>query len=174
MLIRQATSKDLDQMTALIQATTKKLIDQNVYQWAYPCELNELELEIANGEVFILENKNRMIGSFSIKPITKDFPVQMEDGMYVYRMMIHPFYQKKNITEQIFRYLRKEYKKKPVLLDCWAGNEKLFKFYLKHQCLHLGDFPEADYKMSVFQISKRGHFLKDHYGQFKKIRVKDE
>jgi N-acetylglutamate synthase-like GNAT family acetyltransferase len=168
MLVRQATLEDLDQMTALIQATSKKLIEKNVYQWAYPCELNELEHQITNGEVYILEDQKRMIGSFSIKPVTEEFPVQIEEGMYVYRMLIHPFYQGKNMTNHIFKHLRKEYKKKPVLVDCMAGNEKLSKFYLEHQCLHLGDYPEADYKISVFQVSKKGRFLKDHYGNFKK------
>ncbi|MCH4888003.1 hypothetical protein EZV73_10485 [Acidaminobacter sp. JC074] len=168
MLVRQARLEDLSQMTALIQATSKKLIDDYVYQWEAPCELDELEIQIKRGEVFILEDHNRLIGSFSIKPIHKKFPVQMEDGLYVYRMLIHPFYQGKDMTGHIFKHLRKEYKKIPVLLDCWAGNEKLSEFYLNHHCMHIGDFPDADYKISVFQVSKKGQIKKDRYGNFKK------
>ena len=56
MLVRQATLEDLDQMTALIHATTKKLIEKHVYQWTHPCELEQLETQIKNGEVYILED----------------------------------------------------------------------------------------------------------------------
>ncbi len=169
MLVRQATMDDFDQLTALIQATAKKLIEKHVFQWSYPCELEQLESQIINGEVFILEDHNRLIGSYSIKPVEAHFPVQIDKSLYVYRMLVHPFYQGKNMTQHMFKHLRKEYKKKPVLTDCWAGNDKLSQFYLNHDCLHLGDFPEEDYKVSIFQIGKKGNFIKDNYGNFKKI-----
>jgi len=169
MLVRQATLEDLDQMTALIHATTKKLIEKNVFQWAYPCELDSLETQIKNGEVFILEDHKRLIGSYSIKNVESSFPVQIEKSVYMYRLLIHPFYQGKNMTQHMFKYLRKEFKKRSVLLDCWAGNEKLCNFYKANDCLFLGDFPEADYKISVFQIGKRGNIVKDDKGYFKKL-----
>lgn len=169
MLVRQATMADFDQMTALIHATSKKLIEKNVFQWAYPCELDQLEEQIISGEVYILEHKHRLVGSFSIKPLEENFPVQIEESLNVYRMLIHPFYQGKNMTAHIFKHLRKNYKKSPVLMDCWAGNEKLTKFYKAHECLHIGDFPEADYKISVFQVSKKESLKRDKYGNFKKL-----
>jgi len=169
MLVRKASMDDFDQLTGLIQATSKKLIEKHVYQWAYPCELEQLEAQIKNEEVYILEHQKRLVGSFSIKPVEEHFPVQIEKSLYVYRMLVHPFYQGKNMTDYMFKHLRKEYKKNPVLMDCWAGNEKLSKFYLDHDCLHIGDYPEADYKISIFQVGKRGNFVKDRYGNFKKV-----
>lgn len=159
---------DFDQLTGLIQATSKKMIEKHVYQWSYPCEMEQLEAQIVNEEVYILEHHKRLIGSFSIKPVESHFPVQIDESLYVYRMLVHPFYQGKNMTVHMFKYLRKEYKKRPVLMDCWAGNEKISNFYLNHECLHIGDYPEADYKISVFQVGKKGNFIKDKYGNFKK------
>lgn len=37
-----------------------------------------------------------------------------------------------------------------ALLDCWAGNAALRDFYTRAGFTHLGDFPEADYRVSVF------------------------
>ena len=161
MLVRQATLEDLDQMTALIHATSKKLIEKDVFQWAYPCELELLEAQIANGEVFILEDHKRLIGSYSIKAVEESFPVQIDKSMYMYRLLIHPFYQGKNMPSHMFKHLRKEYKKQIVLVDCWAGNEKISNFYKAHDCMFLGDFPDADYKISVFQVGKKERQNKD-------------
>lgn len=169
MLVRQATLEDLDQMTALIHATTKKLIEKNVFQWAYPCELESLASQLKNGEVYILEDHNRLIGSYSIKEVEDNFPVQIEKSLYMYRMIVHPFYQGKNMTHFMFKHIKKEHKKNHVLLDCWAGNEKLSKFYIDNDCLFLGDYPEKDYKISVFQVGKRGNIVRDNKGYFKKL-----
>jgi RimJ/RimL family protein N-acetyltransferase len=37
-----------------------------------------------------------------------------------------------------------------ILLDCWAGNEKLRAFYEKSGFKLLGEFPENDYEIAVF------------------------
>ena len=169
MLIRQANIEDLDQMTMLIHATTKKLIEKNVFQWAYPCELELLKLQLESGEVYILEDNNHLVGSFSVKSVEESFPVQIEESVYLYRLLIHPFYQGNNMTHYMFKHLRKAYKNRPVLLDCWAGNEKLSNFYKNNDCLFLGDYPEKDYKISVFQVGKRGNIVKNNKGYFKKF-----
>lgn len=155
MLIRLATLEDLDQLTALIQSATKHLVAKDVYQWQQSCDVEKLQNEIKNGEVFILSDHNRFVGSFSIKPSDKKYPVQMEKSFYMYRLLIHPFFQGQDMARYIFKHVRKHYSKKQhVLLDCWAGNEKLFDFYRQHECSFLGDYPAMDYKISVFQVGK--------------------
>lgn len=153
MVIRKATLSDLDQLLALIQSTAMQHIDKNVYQWNDPCDINELREEINKGEVFLLLEKNRLVGTYSIRRPDHFYPVQIEKSYYLYRLVIHPFYQDKDMAKHIFKHVRKRYnRKQPVLLDCWAGNEKLFEFYRKHECNFLGDYPEKDYKISVFQV----------------------
>jgi len=155
MMVRQATLDDFDQMVALINATTKKKIEKNIFQWAHPCDSGLLENEIENGEVYLLIHDNRLVGSYSIKPTDQKYPIQIEESYHMYRLIVHPFYKRKDITQQIFGYVRKNYRKKNhVLLDCWAGNETLCEFYKQHDCTFLGDYPEKDYKISIFQVSK--------------------
>lgn len=156
MMIRQATIDDLDQMIALIHSTSKKMVDKNIYQWSHCCDPSELKKEIEAGEVFLLVDNKRLIGSYSIRPLDKEYPVQIEKSHYLFRLLIHPFYQDKNMEEHIFKYVKHQYKKKDhVLLDCWAGNEKLCQFYREHDCQFIGDFPTLDYKISVFQVGKK-------------------
>lgn len=158
MIVRQATLEDFDQMATLIHKTAKKHIEKNVYQWRHCCEDEVLRNEILNGQVFILEDKNRLIGSYSIKPLEADYPVQIEKSYMMYRLIIHPFFQEKDISDEIFKHVRHKYKKKDILMDCWAGNEKTFNFYKNHDCIFLGDYPAMDYKISVFQVGKHGIF----------------
>lgn len=158
MIVRQATIEDFDQMSMLIQKTAKTLVDKNVYQWRHCCQDSELKDQINNGEVYILEDKNRLIGSYSIKPLDADYPLQIEKTLLMYRMIIHPFYQGKDMAEYMFKHVRHKYKRKGILMDCWAGNEKIINFYQKHHCTFLGDYPAMDYKISVFQVGKHGVF----------------
>ena len=37
-----------------------------------------------------------------------------------------------------------------VLLDCWAGNNKLRSFYARAGCQYVATVPEEDYEIAVF------------------------
>lgn len=155
MEIRKATFDDLDQLLALIHCTSKHLIEKNIYQWNDPCEKNDLKKEIERDEVYLLVDKNRLLGSYSIRPSNQKYPVQIEKSYYMHRLLIHPFFHGKDMATYIFKHVRKQYNKhETVLLDCWAGNEKIFDFYRRHECNFIGDFPEADYKISIFQVGR--------------------
>lgn len=43
-----------------------------------------------------------------------------------------------------------------VVLDCWAGNEKLRSFYEGVGCSLVGVFPELEYEIAVFEVEVRG------------------
>lgn len=159
MLIRKATLDDLEQLEALIVSNSKQWIDKNIYQYHEPCEISELKDEILKECVYVMMEKNRMVGTFSIEPSNQGYPIQIDKSLHLYRIIVHPFYQSKNVEDSVFRHVRKKYgKKNPVLLDCWAGNEHLFDFYRQHQCNYIGDYPEKDYKISIFQV---GHISYD-------------
>ena len=156
MKIRQACLEDLDQVTALINATAKHLIDKDVFQWSYPCEYEEVKREIEQGEVYLLEDGRKLMGSYSIRPIKDDYQVIIEHGLYLYRIIIHPYFQGNNVGSYILNYLRDHHKKKEnLILDCWAGNEKLKSFYMRNGCTLLGEFPEESYKICIFSVDKK-------------------
>ncbi|MBN2794490.1 MAG: hypothetical protein JXR88_03720 [Clostridia bacterium] len=153
MLIRKATLDDLEQLEALIVSNSKQWIEKNIYQWHEPCDIKELRKEITKECVFVMMDKFRMIGTFSIEPSEQTYPIQIDQSYHLYRIIVNPFYQSKNVEDLVFKHVRKKYgKRNPVLLDCWAGNEHIFDFYRHHQCNYMGDFPEKDYKISIFQV----------------------
>ncbi len=41
-----------------------------------------------------------------------------------------------------------------LYLDCWAGNKKLRNFYLESGFIYMGDYPEDDYYISIYKLSK--------------------
>ncbi len=155
MKVRKAMLEDLDQVIALINSTAKHLIEKNVFQWSYPCEEEEVKNEVEKGEVYLLEDGSKLIGSYSIKPISDDYQVVIEDGLYLYRIIIHPHFQGNNVGSYILNYVKSHHKKNTnLVLDCWAGNEKLKKFYINNGCNLLGEFPEESYKISIFSVDK--------------------
>ena len=150
MKIRTAKIKDLESVINLMNLTSKHLIEKNVYQWSYPCCNRDIKEDIKKGELYILSEKNKIIGSYSIKDLEEKFYIESEEGLYLYRIAIDPKYQGKNIGNEIIKHLRN--KKKEIFFDCWAGNNKLKEFYLKNGCQLLGDYPEETYKISVFKV----------------------
>jgi len=72
---------------------------------------------------------------------------------YLYQIAILPEYQGKGIGKQITTFAQ-GLADLAVYLDCWAGNEKLKKFYTETGFKYLGDFPEEDYFISIFKYSK--------------------
>ena len=44
---------------------------------------------------------------------------------------------------------------KNFYLDCWAGYEKLKQFYKKCDLKYLGDYPEDDYYVSIFEADPK-------------------
>lgn len=153
MLVKQATLEDFDQVLWLIKACAKHYIDNHRFQFQEQCDDLKLRQQIENNEVFLLIDHNRVAGSFSVKPVESYYPVQMDQSVHMYRMVTHPLYHDKDIATPMFKHIRKKFKrKKPVLLDCWSGNDRMIEFYSNHNCHLIGDYPESDYKISVFQV----------------------
>jgi GNAT superfamily N-acetyltransferase len=158
MLIRKANQEDLDQLLLLMNCTAKQKIDKHIYRWQHNCEISQLKEQIENEEVFVLMDKERIIGSYSIKPLESYYPVKIDESYHMYRMVVHPFYKEKDLTSYMFKHVRKKYHKKhPVLFDCWSGNERLIEYYDHQNCIRLGDYPASDYKITVFQVGRDKH-----------------
>lgn len=152
--IRKAAISDIDRIVNLINLTSENLITKGINQWKYPCDRKEVTEEIEEGRVFLLKNDGEIIGSYSIKGLsTFDVICLNQPAKYLYRIIIAPKYQGKKFGDQIIQHLREEnLEGKDIYLDCWAGNDKLKKFYTGNGCRYLGDFPEEDYWISVYCI----------------------
>ncbi len=146
---------DLERILEVLNSATKKLLDKKVYQWEYPWETAQIEEDIREKRQFTVKDASRMIAVFSIKDTLGNVwePENHGDQCYLYRIAVHPQVQGAGVGEAVCTWV-KAYainNNKTVYLDCWAGNEKLKAFYTKAGFDCLGEFPEEDYKISVFR-----------------------
>ena len=151
--IKIAKTDDTSLIVELLNCVTLNLHKKNINQWTYPWNINEIEDEINKKHIYIFTKELKIIGTFSLKDIDENFIFIKSSGIYLYRIAILPEYQGKNIGKEIINYAC-EYSKdlnKLSYLDCWAGNEKLRKFYTEVGFDFIGDFPEEDYMVSVFK-----------------------
>jgi len=153
--IKIAKTDDTSLILELLNCVTLNLHKKNINQWTYPWNINEIEDEINKKHIYIFIKDLKIIGTFSLKDIDENFNFNFikSSSIYLYRIAILPEYQGKNIGKEIINYAC-EYSKdlnKLLYLDCWAGNEKLRKFYTEVGFDFSGDFPEEDYMVSVFK-----------------------
>lgn len=155
MNIKQAERDDLVSIVKVLDQTTLKLLRKGIEQWSYPWPTSIVEDEINQGLVFKMELENEIVGTFQIKPIHVLNSLNLNaNSLYVGRIAIMPEYQGKNHGASVINFCRsfsKEHKK-DMYLDCWAGNYKLKSFYMSCALDYLGDFPEDDYHISIFQF----------------------
>ncbi|MBZ9687818.1 GNAT family N-acetyltransferase [Clostridium estertheticum] len=139
----------------LLNTVTLNLHRKNINQWIYPWDFKEIEIDIKNRSTYMITIDNLIVGTFSIKDVGVNTwnPSIKSNNLYLYRIAILPEYQGKNIGLQIINYACKISidSKKTLYLDCWAGNEKLKDFYFKVGFDFCGEFPEEDYRISVFK-----------------------
>ena len=162
--IRLANNNYRGIIVEILNTVTLSLKQKNINQWTYPCDPKKLELDIKNKNTYVLVSEDVTIGIFSLKNLGINSWVSNvhQNDLYLYQIAILPEYQGKNIGRIIIDYSCKISRdtKKTLYLDCWAGNEKLKNFYIKAGLDYCGDFPEEDYKISVYKYESEG----DNYG----------
>jgi len=152
--IRLAQRDEKDIIVDLLNKVALHLNKKGVKQWSYPWDEKEIYEEIESKLIYILIVNNTVIGTFSIKDTDYvNVPLIKGQNNYLYRVAISPEYFGKNFGLEMVDYAIKLSRgtKKSLYLDCWAGNDKLKKFYLDAGFQLLGDVPEEDYMISVFK-----------------------
>jgi GNAT superfamily N-acetyltransferase len=158
MEIRRAGNKDLDQVVEILNKVAENLQQKGIYQWAYPWDRNEIEQEIKKDQSFTLLIDEKVIGIFFIGKIDRlsDLIIAPQSN-YLNKIAILPEYQGNNFGAAIIEYACcfARQMNKTLYLDCWAGNDKLRAFYSRHGFNYVGDFPEDDYYISVFEHKEK-------------------
>ncbi|PLT30771.1 GNAT family N-acetyltransferase [Peribacillus deserti] len=155
--IKLAETADVPDITRLLNKVTMDLHQRGINQWTYPWEKEEIERDIKQGNCYKLLNDLQLAGTFCMRGIDQlkylNIPA---DSLYLAQIAILPRYQGKGAGAQIISFARTaaELLHKPLFLDCWAGNEKLKRFYVRNGFSYLGDYPEEDYFVSVFKGKK--------------------
>lgn len=156
MKIRLATSNDLQQVVNVLNKATLDLLKKAIYQWDYPWNVNKIINEIKNNYSYVLLLDEEIVGTFCIKDIDCLSKLTFNSkNIYLYQIAIIPEYQGNNYGSEITDFARSlaNERNETIYLDCWAGNEKLKNFYLNNGFEYQGDFPEADYFISIFKFN---------------------
>lgn len=153
--IRSADENDSGRIVELLNKVTLNLHEKNINQWVYPWNLEVINTDIKDRNIYVIILDDLIVGAFSLRDadINSVIPIIKPNNLYLYRIAILPEYQGKNIGLKIIDYACRYARNltKILYLDCWAGNTKLKDFYLKAGFNFCGDFPEEDYLVSVFK-----------------------
>jgi GNAT superfamily N-acetyltransferase len=153
-LIRLAIENDLVELVELYNEVTLDLHRKGINQWDYPWDFNKIRKEIISKTLFVLELNEELIGTFSICHIEELANLKLQERCYyLAKIALLPKCQGSGFGAQIIQFASAKANEAEVslYLDCWAGNEKLKKFYLKTGFVLIGDFPENDYYISIFK-----------------------
>ncbi len=156
--IRLATIEETHKVMKILNEVTKDLLDKNINQWEYPWNEEVVKEDIVKSKVFFAIYEGIEIATFSIRTLNEEnnsFYRELKGG-YLYRIAILPRVQGIGIGSSILESIEKDerFNKEDLYLDCWAGNKKLKEFYLKSGFIYIGDYPEDDYKISIYKYKK--------------------
>lgn len=156
--ITPAQPHHMDVILGLLNEVTLDLHHKGIHQWKYPWVQSDIEPDVTQGNLCLAMIEEHIIGTFSLKAAAnQNFPIT-DNSLYLYRIAISPALQGKKIGLEILAEVKKRSHalNKKVYLDCWAGNQKLRRFYLNAGFKYIGDFPEEDYTISVFKYESDG------------------
>ncbi len=161
-LVRLAAASEAPLLRELAQAAQEKLtITGSAQQIAGYSEYNIAE-RIKRGELFVLEVAGGVIGSAFVEAVTPErFPQTAAwnvvpvgcPAWFLYGLVIHPEHQGRQWGRVLLHGICRQKKLAApavLLLDCWAGNAKLCRFYTDAGFVLHGVFPEEDYEVAVF------------------------
>jgi GNAT superfamily N-acetyltransferase len=153
MLIRKARIEEAQEITDVLNVVTQDLLRKNIRQWTQPWNESEIIEGINQGQLYVLADENKILGTFAIKEKSCLSSLELTDGSYyLYQIAILPICQGKGLGREILKFAERHFEK--VYLDCWAGNTRLKDFYSQNGWDYLGDFPENDYFISIFKFKR--------------------
>jgi GNAT superfamily N-acetyltransferase len=162
MNVRQATINDADWIVSLSQRVQRALTVAGSLQKIGPLPLSIVEASIQAGTAYLLEQPACRIGSVLVDPVTPTYPPSQAqwrlDGLprplwYLHALMIEPEEQGKGLGRIFLDGIKQHiipHHTGTIVLDCWAGNDKLRDFYLRAGFILHGVFPEKGYLVAVF------------------------
>ena len=161
--VRKAALPDLSILLTLAAAVQEKLTCAGSKQQIAGYSEQNVRARIERGELWALEVSGGIIGGAFVEPATPERFPQIASwnavpddysGWFLYGLVVHPERQGRGwgrvLLNGIFRSLELT-APSVLLLDCWAGNAKLRRFYTDAGFGLHGVFPEATYEIAVFK-----------------------
>lgn len=169
--IRPATANDTEYIIDLSSRVQLALTASGSLQEIGPIPRTVVETSIQGFHAYVLEASGVCSGSVMVDPLDGTFPNTIDISYvswgvensfsgpfwYLHALMLEPAEQGKGLgrglVEGVLGSMRAERRTGTVVLDCWAGNGKLRRFYENAGFRHHGDFPENDYRISVYAVT---------------------
>jgi len=156
--IELATIEDIHKVMKILNEVTEDLLDKDINQWEYPWKEEVIKEDIIKSRIFLVIYEGVIIGTFSIRALDDQDNAFYRDveGKYLYRIAILPRIQGLGLGVTMLNLIREceTLNRNNLYLDCWAGNKKLRNFYLESGFIYMGDYPEDDYYISIYKLSK--------------------
>lgn len=143
MKIRLATSNDMNDINCLFKEVIKDLKENKKIDmlWGDIYPFCEFEADISNNNMYILEDKGKIIGSFSITdeddPDYKNIDWNFKDNKHIYlnRLVVLPSEQGNGYARKMLEYIEnyaKENNFQVIRLTVYNENANAIKLYEKY------------------------------------------
>jgi GNAT superfamily N-acetyltransferase len=156
--IELATIEDIHKVMKILNEVTEDLLDKDINQWEYPWKEEVIKEDIIKSRIFLVVYEGVIIGTFSIRALDDQDNAFYRgvEGKYLYRIAILPRTQGLGFGVTMLNLIRESetLNRNNLYLDCWDGNKKLRNFYLESGFIYMGDYPEDDYYISIYKLSK--------------------
>ena len=168
MHVRKATTSDAAWIVDLSRRVQDALTASGSLQQIGPLPGEVVMRVIQNGDAYILKDTRRRLGSVLVEPIARfstspakewGFDRLPQPIWYLHALMLEPEEQGKGYGLPFLEGIKQQVvtTQGTIVLDCWAGNDKLRDFYRRAGFSFHGTFREKDYDVAVFLYPSPSH-----------------
>ena len=137
--IELATQNELDRVKEIAEACAKNMIENNIFQWNDKYPSREIFKEdIKNKSLYVSKINQEVVGCIMLSSF-KDYVYRSVDwitpdeyNLYIHRLAVHPFFQKKGIARKMMDFAEDFAKSNnyiSIRLDTFSQNPRNNKFY---------------------------------------------
>jgi GNAT superfamily N-acetyltransferase len=165
--VKYAELVDTNFIIGLSARVQESLTSSGSLQVIGPLARTVVETSVAEEHAYLLLLNGQRIASVLVDPLDGTFPNTAEiqhvawgvlslprPHWYLHALMLEPAEQGKHFgltfLDRVLQLIKTKYRSGTVVLDCWAGNTKLRRFYEDAGFKYQGDFPENDWEISVY------------------------
>ena len=164
MEVRKALQTDVAWIVSLSDRVQAALTASGSLQQIGPLPASLVERTVQSGTAYVLETASNRLGSVLVEPVSQIPTLPLRDWnldtlpsplWYLHALMLEPTEQGKGYGRHFLQNVKQLVvpTQGTIILDCFAGNEKLRDFYLHGGFSLHGIYREKDYEVAVFFYS---------------------
>jgi GNAT superfamily N-acetyltransferase len=162
LIVRRASKHDAEWIVDLSQRVQEALTASGSLQQIGPLPRATVEASILAETAYLLEASSHRLGSVLVDPVIPTYRHHLIQWRldtfpgplwFLHALMLEPEEQGKGLGKVFLDGVKDlviPHNNGTIVLDCWAGNEKLRDFYLRAGFTFHGEFPVKDFEVAVF------------------------